>query len=87
MHTPHKRLLPEPSRIPHHEYALSAPRLPESKYPSGPVWRRWLRSLVHRGGSRSHVPLLAPASIRGVPYRGPRAPVEPPKALAWECGA
>jgi len=35
MHTPHKRLLPEPSRIPHHQYALGAPRRPESNYPSG----------------------------------------------------
>ena len=30
MHTPHKRLLSEPSRIPHNQCALSAPRLPES---------------------------------------------------------
>jgi len=35
IHTPHKRLLPEPSRIPHNQYALSAPRLPESNCPSG----------------------------------------------------
>ena len=34
-HTQHKRLLPEPSRIPHHQYALSAPRLPEDQFP---IW-------------------------------------------------
>jgi hypothetical protein len=31
MHTAHKRLLPEPSRLPHDEYALSAPRIPEDQ--------------------------------------------------------
>ncbi len=36
MHTPHKRLLPEPSWIPQCHYALGAPRLPESKDPSRP---------------------------------------------------
>ena len=37
--TSHKRLLPEPSRIPRHQHALSAPRIPGSNYPSGPVRR------------------------------------------------
>ena len=70
MHTPHKRLLPEPSRIPHHQYGLSAPRLPESNYPSGPARRRWFRSLPQHGGSGSHVALLAPGGLHeGAPIR------------------
>ena len=36
-HTPHKRLLPEPSWIPRHQCALGAPRPPESKDPSEPA--------------------------------------------------
>jgi len=71
MHTPHKRLLPEPSRIPHHQYALGAPRLPESNYPSGPVRPRWARKLPQLGGSGSHVPLLAPGGPHEVtPWAG-----------------
>ena len=42
IHTQHKRLLPEPSRIPHHQYALSAPRRPESNDPSRPMRRSWV---------------------------------------------
>ncbi len=44
IHTQHKRLLPEPSRIPHHQYALSASRPPESNDPFGPVRRSSFRS-------------------------------------------
>jgi hypothetical protein len=70
LHTPHKRLLPESSRIPHHQYALSAPRLPESNCPSELVRRRWLRSLPQHGGTRLHLPLLAPIGLHeGAPYR------------------
>ena len=66
-HTQHKRLLLEPSRIPHHEYALSAPRLPESNDPSGPMLAQLVQQACSTSWGRVHVPLLA-ASTRAPPY-------------------
>ncbi len=65
-HTQHKRLLLEPSRIPHHEYALSAPRLPESNDPSGPM----LAQLVQQACSTRRVGFARPSPGSGWPARG-----------------
>ena len=55
IHTQHKRLLPEPSRIPHHQYALSAPRPPESNDPSGRCGAAGSAAFLNIAGLGSHV--------------------------------
>jgi hypothetical protein len=74
IHTQHKRLLPEPSRIPHHQYALSAPRPQESNCPSraGAAQMAPQPSSTLRVRSGSHLRLLLRvASTRVPPTAGP----------------